>query len=189
MPEVKESENLLDILRKTKIALNTRDVVLLKDLSNRTIHTASIFQDTDSIAVAVIVYSLAKIIERSDYSFYKGWSIFMKIVNHSLQESVESLEKEDLKGFRDSLVNIRKAVDKLSGNLKSSIQDVFYKATINKASRLYEHGISIEQTANVLGVSLFELSEYSGRTGISEVPLNMTMPIEKRFKTAWEFLS
>ena len=189
MPEVKESENLLDILRKTRIALNTRDAVLLKDLSNRTVHTASIYQDTDSIAVAVIVYSLSKIIERSDYSFYKGWSIFMKIVNHSLQESVESLEEENLKGFRDSLVNIRKAVDKISGNLKSSIQDVFYKAMINKASRLYEHGISIEQTANVLGVSLFELSEYAGRTGISEVPLNMTMPIEKRFKIAWEFLA
>ena len=189
MPEIKESENLLDILRKTRIALNTRDAVLLKELSNRTVHTASIYQDTDSVAVAVIVYSLSKIIERSDYSFYKGWSIFMKIVNRSLQESVEALEEEDTKGFRSSLVNIRKAVDKISGNLKSSIQDVFYNAMINKASRLYEHGISIEQTANILGVSLFELSEYAGRTGISEVPLNLTMPLEKRFKTAWEFLS
>ncbi|MBU2522802.1 MAG: hypothetical protein KKE23_00745 [Nanoarchaeota archaeon] len=189
MPEIKEGENLLDILKRTKAALNSRDAVQLKDLSNRTIHTASIYQDPDSIAVAVIVYSLSKIIERSDYSFYKGWSIFMKIVNHSIEKSVESLEEEDYKAFRDSMVNIRKAVDKISGNLKFSIQEVFYRAMINKASRLYEHGISIEQTANILGVSLFELSEYAGKTGISEVPLNITMPIEKRFKTAWEFLS
>ena len=189
MPEVKERKNLLDILAKTRAALNSRDAVRLKDLSNRTIHAASIYQDTDSIAVAVIVYSLSKIVERSDYSFYKGWSLFMKIVNHSLERAEDALEEENMKSFRDSLTNIRKAVDKLSGNLKSSIQDVFYRAMINKASRLYEHGISLEQTANILGVSLFELSEYAGKTGISEVPLNITMSIERRFKTAWEFLS
>jgi hypothetical protein len=186
--EIKEGENILEILKQTKDAIRAHNTFMLKELSNRTIHTASIYQDTDSITVAVIVYSLSKIFERSDYSFYRGWSIFTKIVNYSLEKSIEAIEDDDTKSFREHLTNIRKAVDKLSGNLKSSIEDVFRKATINKASRLYEHGISLEQTANILGVSLFELSDYTGKTGISDVPLSVTMPMEKRLKMAWEFL-
>ena len=79
---------------------------------------------------------------------------------------------------------IRKAINKLSGKLKTYIQEVFKSAEINKASRLHEHGLSMEQTAKLLGVNRFELAEYVGKTGISEVPESKTMTPKKRIKLA-----
>ena len=64
---MQEKENVIDILEKTKSAVEREDILLLKDLSNRTIHTASIYADSDNIAVAVAVYSLSKILERKKY--------------------------------------------------------------------------------------------------------------------------
>lgn len=185
--EVKEKGNVLDILRKAKSAINSKDIFTLKELSNRTIHNASIYQDSDSISIAVVVYALAKVIERSKYSYYKDWPVFMKAVNYSIDKAISDLEKDDADSFREDISSIRKAVNKASGNLKRYIEDVFRKALINKASRIYEHGISLEQTAYMLGITPFELSEYAGKTGIGDVSLSITMPFEKRFKRAWEF--
>lgn len=185
---MEERENILYILRKAKAALSSHDVFLLKDLSNRTIHNASIYQDPDSISVAVIVYSLSKITERSKYTFYKDWPMFIKAVNKSLDDSARGLENDDTKSFRKGLSEIRSLVGKVSGNFRKAIEDVFRRASINKASRIYEHGISMEQTASILGITLFELSDYAGKTGIPDVPLSITLSIEKRFNIAWEFL-
>ncbi len=187
MEEIKERENVLYVLRRTQTAVNSRDIFQLKELSNRTIHDASIFQDTDSISVAVMVYALSKLVERSRYTFYRDWPYFMKVVNSSLSKSIKGLETEDPGSFREGLSGIREVVSKVSGNFRKAVEDVFRRSMINKASRLYEHGISMEQTANILGITQFELSEYAGKTGISDVPLSMTMPIEKRFKLAWGF--
>ena len=61
------------------------------------------------------------------------------------------------------------------------------KAKINKASRLYEHGISMEKTAKLLGISQWELAEYVGPMGASEYPQTQTLDIKKRVKKAMEF--
>jgi len=70
--------------------------------------------------------------------------------------------------------------------LKIYIKDVFRKAQINKASRIYEHGISMEKTAKILGISVWELSEYVGKTRIDDINLGITTPIRKRIKLAEE---
>jgi hypothetical protein len=74
----------------------------------------------------------------------------------------------------------------LSGKLKRYVQDVFQRARVNKASRIYEHGISMEKTANLLGVTLYELAEYAGKTGISDVPLGKTLNVKARIKILTE---
>ncbi|MEM2462826.1 MAG: hypothetical protein QXD71_01515, partial [Candidatus Pacearchaeota archaeon] len=58
------------------------------------------------------------------------------------------------------------------------------KAAINKASRIYEHGISRAETARLLGITQWELAEYVGLTGIADTDLSITLPIEKRIKLA-----
>jgi hypothetical protein len=184
---VKDRANILEVLRRSKVALNNKDVFLLKNLSNHTIHSAAIYQDVDSISIAVIIYALSKIIERPKYSFYKEWPSFVKLVNSNFDEAIYTLEQEDSSSFRKSITNMRKTISKISGDLRKYIDEVFRKAEINKASRIYEHGISLGQTASILGLSLFELSEYAGRTGIPDVSLSITMPFEDRFKRAWEF--
>lgn len=183
---MKERENVLRILKETKTGLKTGDSVKLKELSNQTIHTASIAQDADNVAVAVVVYSLSKIIERKDYRKYPGWGKFYKLCVDSIDKSIVAVSKDDDKKLRENLRLIRQAIGKLSGKLKVYIQEVFRRASINKASRIYEHGISMERTARLLGISMFELSEYAGQTGISDVPLAKTKDVQERIKLAVE---
>jgi hypothetical protein len=184
---MKEADNLLRILKETKEAIKTEDGVKLKELSNQTIHTASISQDPDNIAIAVIIYALGKIIERKNYQDYRNWDSFFDNFTICLNRAIIALEKGQDEYLRDQIKCIRKQISGLSGGLRKHIQDVFRRAEINKASRIYEHGISMEQTAKLLGISVWELAEYSGETGISDVNLSITLPEKTRIKNALEF--
>ncbi len=184
---MQEKENVLRILQETKGALKNNDSVKLKGLSDQTVHTASITQDGDNIAVAVAVYSLSKIIERKKYQEFSGWKEFYSGIMFSIDESINAIKKGDSKKIKDSLTALRKSVSKVFGELKIYIQDVFRKAQINKASKIYEHGISMEQTANLLGITLFELASYAGQKPEGyEVPLTKTLDVKSRIKTAMD---
>jgi len=185
--QVHEKDNLVYILENAKKAIDEKDIVMLKDLSNRTVHSASVYQDTDNITIAVIIYALYKILARQDYEKYKEWPLFLETVNSNLINAAANLKKDKIAEFRNNLKAIREIVEKLSGHLKRYIEEVFRIALISKASRIYEHGVSMEQTASLLGITLFELAEYSGKTGISDVDLSSTITIEKRLKMAMGF--
>lgn len=185
---VQEKDNVLYILSTARKAIKKENLTLLKELSDHTVHSASIYQDTDSITVAVIVYALSKIFERSKYTTYEDWPLFSKTCIENLNKAESDLKKNRIEEFRKDLLNIRQAVNKLSGHLREYIEDVFRKAMIKKASRLYEHGISLKQTADLLGISAWELAEYAGKTGISDVDLSITADIKTRIKKALDIL-
>ena len=71
---------------------------------------------------------------------------------------MQLLGKDDVKVFRKEIISVRKDIH-IFGPLKEYIQEVFRKAYINKASRIYEHGISRAETAGLLGVTQWELAE------------------------------
>lgn len=183
---MQEKENTLRILERTKEAIKKEDSIKLKELSNRTIHTASTSQDPENISIAVIVYSISKIIEREKYRDYSGWEKFYKKILSLIDNLIEDLQKDDDKKLSQDLGLIQESINKLSGNFKKNVQDVFRKASINKASRIYEHGISMEKTASLLGITMFELASYAGQTGISDVPISKTMEVKARIKLAME---
>lgn len=183
---MQEADNVLRILRETRSALERKDSSYIRGLSNQTINTASLTQDPDNIAVAVIVYSLSKIVERLDYRQLPGWKKFYANVLVYLDKSIKDIETGDYAKFRQDFKRIRGSIENLSGKLKKYIKEVFRNAEISKASRIYEHGISMEQTASLLGISLYELAEYAGRTGIPDVPENYTMNTKSRIKLAMD---
>lgn len=183
-----EKENILYILKETLSSLNNNDFLKLKELSNRTVHSSSIDQDSSSILVAVILYSLSKILERNSYRDDPSWEVFYKKVLKYLEEAIIFLENDDIKNFRHSLKLIRVNIGKLSGNLKVYISDVFRKAEINKASKIYEHGISMEKTSKLLGISLWELASYSGQKAVFERSgESKTVDVKNRIKLVKKF--
>jgi hypothetical protein len=186
---MEDVKNILRILKETKKGIERGDSLEIKSLSNQTINTASLTQDPDNIIVAVLVYSLSKIIERGDYKKLKGWDVFYKKLIGFLDIAIKDVEKGDEIKFRKDFELIRKNIENLSGKLKKYIQEVFRKAEINKASRIHEHGISAEQTAQLLGITLFELADYVGKTGISEVPESRTMDVKSRIKLAEKYFT
>jgi len=182
-----EVKHILKILKKTKKAIERSDTFELKNLSNQTIHSASINQDENNISLAVTIYSLGKIFERIDYKKLKGWDNFYNLILKSLNNSISALEKNDTNNFKTHFLFIGKAINKISGKLKEYITHVFERAKINKASRIHEHGISLEKTAKLLGVSLYDLASYTGGRGITDVPLNKTVDIKSRIKLIERF--
>ncbi|MFC1710855.1 hypothetical protein ACFLZJ_01730 [Nanoarchaeota archaeon] len=186
---MQEMNNILRILEGSKEAIERGDAVAIKNLSNQTVNTASLTQDPDNITVAVIVYSLSKILERENYRQLTGWKNFYSTFIAAIDGSIAGLKRNDDKVVEIHLEKIRVAIEKLSGKLKVYIKDVFRKARINKASRIYEHGISMGQTARLLGITQFELASYAGQTGISDVPLSQTLDAKSRVKLAMEMFS
>ncbi len=181
-----EKENVLDILNTALKAIKKGDYLILKDLSNRTIHSASIYQDSDSISTAVTIYSLSKVLERSKYSKYKDWPVFSETCLKALIKAKDNFKNDRIEEFGRNLKEINLVINRLEGNLKKYIEEVFRKAMINKASRIYEHGISMQKTAELLGISEWELSEYAGKTGISDVDLSITLDVKIRVQKAME---
>lgn len=179
-----EKNHVIKILEETQKATAEENVVMLKELSNKTIHTASTSQDTDSILIAIIIYSLSKIIERKMQYGEKKCDAFCQSVSKKLNNSIIALKKGNEELFHKILQTIIDSINKLSTSFKQDIQNIFHKARINKASKIYEHGISMEKTAELLGISQYELANYSGQKGISDDPELKTSPVKDRIKLA-----
>jgi len=184
---MQEVDNILRIFQEARISVQDGDGSTLRKLSDQTINTASRTQDPDNIATAVIIYALSKIIERKDYRNQKGWNTFYKNLNLLIDKTIKGIE--DKKDFlvKKNLGLMREEIKNLSGNLKKYIEDVFRKASVNKASRIYAHGISQEKTAKLLGVTMWELQNYAGTTNVSEDPEAKTITIKERIKCLEEF--
>lgn len=179
---MEEKGHILKILKGVKLALERKNYIKIKNLSNKVVHHSSIHQDPDVISVAVIIYSLSKLIERESYKEEKNWIPFYKNYLKNMNDMIKALKVNDISKFRDEVDANRKLIQNLSGDLKVYISDVFRRARVNKASRIYEHGISMEKTAKILGINLWELAEYAGKTRVGDVNLSVTLPIKQRIK-------
>lgn len=184
---MKEIDNILRILRETKKAIEEGRSSDLKTLSNQTIHSATISQDPDNIIVAVVVYVLGKLTERETYRSIPGWGEFYSSTLSSISSSISALENEDVDKFRLHMGKIRNSINKIDGDLRVYIQDVFRKAEINKAFKIYEHGLSSERTADLLGISLWDLASYIGQSSVTDSKVSVSMPVAKRIKLAEDF--
>ncbi len=181
---MKEAGNILRVLKETKRLLEEGNSHELKKLSDKTIRSATITQDADNVIVAVLVYSLGKIIEREHYREMEGWKEFYGSITKNLSQATQCLEKDNVKTCRVYLGKIRNSLNKISGNLSRYIKDIFKKAEINKAFKLYEHGLSSEKTAEILGISLWDLASYIGQSSLSDASISISMPVSKRIKIA-----
>lgn len=184
-----EIEHQITILETTKKALLNKTLFQLKELSNQTINTASAQQDSASITIAVIIYTLSKLVEREDYRKISDWDKFVKKFNAVLDLAIKALKEEKEEAYRKYIDKARQLIGSQSIALKPYIQDVFKKASINKASRIYEHGVSLEQTAKLLGITQWELSDYIGSRDLANQKQSRTVDIKQRAKMALEFFS
>ncbi len=186
---MEEVEHLVEVIKGTEIALLRKDAVKLKDLSNQTVHQAASHQDEGCITLAVLIYALSKLIERKDYERIKNWDKFVKKISAFLDLAITTLKEGNESKYKVYLEMSRKTLTSISVNLKPYIQEVLRKAAINKASKIYEHGVSMEATAKMLGITQWELSEYAGQKQTSDNPYNETIDVKKRAQTALEFFS
>lgn len=177
-----------DIIKKDIIAVLTEligilkykdesDVLEIKELSNHIIHNASVFQDEDSVSIAVLIYSLSKIIER------KQRAIDYKRLADMVNTSIAALQNGDEQEFRKSIKNIFSFIRAIDEKLKLYISEVINQAQIKKGCKLCEHGISAARASEVLGISQWELMHYIGKTTLIDKN-NEPVNIFRRMKIA-----
>lgn len=186
---MEEVQHILGVLTRAKSALEEQDAAKLKELSDTTIHAASVYQHTDAILIAVITYALSKMLEQKDTLLMKHWYAFVRDISRSLALAIQALRKERHKLFIFFLQKIKKELQTYSPDLQPLIQEVLRKASINKASKIYEHGISLAKTTKLLGITPWELTEYVGEKENPHLQLNKTIDIRTRARMALEFFT
>ncbi|MBI2128918.1 hypothetical protein HYU07_01630 [Candidatus Woesearchaeota archaeon] len=153
-------KDIINIIDDGLILIDQKNFAGLKKISNHTIHNASIFQDRDSISIAIVMYALSKIMERTG-------SINAEIVK-KLKDAYGLLMKNKAEEYQDAIKNILELISKIDVKLKQYMDEVIKQAEVKKSSKLYEHGISIAQASELLGISQWELMSYIGKTSITE---------------------
>ena len=167
---------LTDLIKILKVKEES-DIAQMKELSNHVIHNASVFQDEDSVSVAILIYSLSKIIERKQREMD-----YNKILS-MLNSCISYLKNNQDDAFRKSIKNIFDFIRTMDQKLRLYIHEVINQAQIKKGCKLCEHGISVARAAEVLGISQWELMHYIGKTTLID-QFSEPVNVSKRLKIA-----
>ncbi|MBW3004633.1 hypothetical protein KY310_02280 [Candidatus Woesearchaeota archaeon] len=173
-------EDILSVLEKAIEILKSDEHPAdeLGELSDHVIHDASIFQDEDSVSIAVLIYALSNVIR---YCHEKNIS-YAKLVA-SIEKAYAQLSGDNIPGYR---VTIRKCFDQIRSmdeKLKVYVQEVLDRARIKKGGKLHQHGISVAKAAEILGLTQWELQDYVGKQRYFDIK---EIPTRQRLKNARE---
>lgn len=172
-------DDLDEVLYKTIGALKVGDLNALAEYSQNTIHNASVYQDNISIDIAIILYSLSKLLKQRKYVSKKFLSLLLKL-KYTIHKSPQDVESQ-LQYILNQIASMDKSAD-------MSIMHVIDQARIKKGSMLYKHGISLSQSAKRLGVSQWELYNYIGKMRFSDMEKESISNMKKRLEYARELL-
>ncbi len=154
-------KDILRILAKVNSGLKKRDVSLLSKTSDEINHNSSIFQDEDSIKLAVIVYALSKVIDRSHgkvETFFKD----------CFRRAKQSLQVDNYLEYRKEMDKVVKRISGIDKGLKEYIIHIYNQSEIKKGTKLLSNGISLARVAEIMNISQWELMNYAGKTNISD---------------------
>ena len=172
-------KDIYSVLKQSYFAIKQKQIYELRELSDHTIHDASIFQDEDSISIAIVIYSLSKIFEKHQFQEYQGWNVFYKQVMLTLRVAIKQVKKQDILSYRNSIESIIVLIKKIDQKVSLYIEEVMSQAKIKKSSKMYEHGISLGRASELLGVSKWELMSYVGNQRTTEYNFAQRTILEK----------
>ncbi len=182
-------KDILNVLNKVQPLLQKEEINKLKFLSNLTIHNAGLFQDKDSISISVIIFSLSKIFNRPRLEKSQGLIIFKKNITEELLIAKNAIEKEKEVQYQDSIKRIFKLISTFEKKFGMYITEVLEHAKIKRGGRIYEHGFSAGKTAQLLGISSWELMSYLGETKLENKFIGDRISTKERLKFTRELFS
>jgi hypothetical protein len=154
-------KDIIHIIDSGIDSLQKRDFSPLKVLSNETVHNASIFHDEASVTIAVIMYAMSKIAFRPRFNLNKGITCLINMKGALISSDAELYTLE-----QNKLLNYINSID---FRLSNFVEHVLVEAQIKKGWKLYDHGLSIETSADFLGISQWDLMNYLGNTRPLEI--------------------
>jgi len=169
--------NVLFVLKSVVKILSSKsaDVPGLKKLSNDIMEDVSLFQDQHSISVAVMVYSLYKILAKNE-------NIDTRLIVKLIRNSISSIDVDAQ--FRRRVRLVFDAIEQFDKNIDMNIIDIIKHAQIKKGLKVYEHGLSIGLASEIMGISKWDLMQYLGSYGIVDKDPNMRIDQRARLEYA-----
>ena len=179
-------KDILEEIKNVKMALDNRDINALLGWSDRTIHCATIYQDQRAIYVAILTYSLAKLIEKQKIQerYEEEWEDFMRGISENIEATTKFLESGDIRRFEESLRSMLKTIMEFDKSFSEYVQHVLDFAKIQKGEKLYAHGLSLSSVAQLLGISKWELMPKVGETTTHDHELFVTKTVKERLEEA-----
>lgn len=152
-----------------------KDILEIKELSNSTMHNASVFQDDVSVSIAVAIYALSKIMERHaeqlDYS---------KVLR-MLASSKTALERDDIGSFNSSIEKLFSEISRIDAKFRIYAQEVITESQVKKGCKLCEIGLSTAKASEIIGVSQWDMMKYLGNTKVGEHSAGVDLKSRMKF--------
>jgi len=174
--------DILAVLRQAVPLMRKEDVAELKILSNHTIHNAGVYQDADSIAVSVMIFSFAKILNRPRLCNHPACIRFKEEMLNHIIAAKTALESNKIDEYQTVIKRIFQKIAAFEKKFGMYITKVLQYAKIKRGGRIYEHGLSVGRTAQLLGISRWELMSYLGETKLSNMQKATTVSTKQRLQ-------
>jgi hypothetical protein len=143
-------------------AIKNKDALALRKISTTANSEAVIEGHRELILLALIDYSLSKILSKVHYEDVDG-EFYGKIT--SLMEQSASANKDDLILILEDIEDLVIKLDRKEGNYSRNIME---KARIKKAAKLYEQGLSLRRASELTDADPVEVLDYVGNSKIHE---------------------
>ncbi len=173
-------EDILSIIEQAVVILGEKeqiDASQLEELSNHTIHDASIYQDFDAVSVAILIYALYKVCKELGSKDYAR-------ISDELEDARNHLWRNKLAAYNKSIQRLFSRITNISKKTSMFITEVLDAAKIKKGAQLFKHGISAARAAEILGITQWELLGYLGTTQLPE-SVEIAVPTRKRLELAF----
>ncbi len=162
--ELSTKKDVLIVLKNTVTAIKSGREAGLHELSNHLLHAMSIYQDSDVIDVAVAIYSLDKILEQEKYKQHPKMKKFIRDILVHLNYAIDNLRREDWPEYSRSISELLGEIQGFTKQIRFYIGGLLDYAKIKKGTKLYEHGLSLGQVAEAMGVTKWDLMPSAGQS-------------------------
>lgn len=155
----------LDALSK---AFAARRIYDIKRISKDCINDASLTNDYEMAKIAVISYSLFKMLTKEHFFENRQWPSVSKNITDSLEKSRLAAERDQHRAFKKQMKNTIHKIEEIDLELSHFARTLYEKSKIKQASSAYALGLSLSQAADLTGANKKELQHYIGATRIHD---------------------
>jgi len=129
-------KDLLGTLKEMKHALELRDPNKLKDLSDHTIHSSSIYHEKRAIYLAMIAYSLSKIIEKGSIKRKHKieFNDFLNGMVENFGAMINFLEQKEFEKFNGAIKSILKEISEFDSSFGKYAESILEFSKIQNQS-------------------------------------------------------
>lgn len=172
-----EQISLVRLLKRINVLFKEKDIKGLRRLSDILIQDSSVMQDDYMISLAIVIYTLSKILEKEQFESQSSWSSFYKSILKNLNLLSKNMEKSEFEKYKQNMNNLILEIKRIDMKASTYIEELMKSSKIKKGSNLYGYGLSLGRAAQLLGISKWELMGYLGNVELKEQKsksINMT---------------